>query len=283
MLNFIFFGGKDIGNYILKNLINDKLNPVGIVAYRDIIDPQILNKCKKSGSKILHIESFKNSEQNIYDFILNINPNSFISSAFPFILSERIINLVNYPINIHTGALPKYRGHHPISFALLNDEKFQATTIHFMEKNVDEGRILLQDFVEVTNEDDINSIKKKLIIKSYILLKIIINQIKSDCIYPKKQFGETIWAPKRTPEDSKIEFSNSSRFLHNFIRALSFPYPNAYTELKNGTKIKIQKSISSNIPGLVLDKTINNRYVISTKDGVILIETDSNLEIGQII
>jgi methionyl-tRNA formyltransferase len=280
MHKFIFWGGKEIGNYVLENLLGDNLIPLGIIAYQNIIDENILFLAEKKGSKILRVKAFKKEQQEIEDFISEINPKAFISVAFPFVLSVNILKLVRYPINIHTGAIPKYRGHHPISAAMLNDEPFQGTTVHFMAPEVDAGDILLQDFVEVTNEDNINTIKSKLIVKSYLLLKSVIKQLENDCLHPKKQIGEIIWAPKRTEQDSKINFNNKSRYLHNFIRALVDPYPNAFVE--NGSRrIKIKNSIASNTPGIVLDKTVSNKYVVSTKDGVLLLDIDTELEIGQ--
>ena len=189
--------------------------------------------------------------------------------------------MVSFPINIHTGAIPKYRGHHPISAALLDDEPFQATTIHFMAEEVDAGDILIQDFIEVSNEDTIITIKQNLIELSFRMILKVINQIENNNYYPIKQKGEVVWAPKRTPEDSRIDFSKGSRYLHNFIRALVDPYPNAFCF--NGKKhLSIKESITSNTPGKVLARA-DDKYVVATGDGVILIKADMDLKVGDIL
>jgi methionyl-tRNA formyltransferase len=189
--------------------------------------------------------------------------------------------MVHYPINVHTGAIPKYRGHHPLSAAFLNDEPFQATTVHLMAQEVDSGDILLQDFVKVENEDTILTIRNKLSILSLNLLLMTFRQLETGTIYPKKQVGPVIWAPKRNPEDSRIDFSKSSRYLHNFIRALVDPYPNAFGYGEGKKLIRFKKSITSNFPGVVLADLGENQYVVSTIDGVILVETDVKLNIGE--
>lgn len=280
-MRYVFLGGKAIGNYVLNGLIENGHIPAGIILYKDIIDSEIVEKAKLHGARVLSISSFRKQQDEIIMFINDLYAEAFISVAFPYIIPPTILKLVNYPINIHTGAIPKYRGIHPISAALLNDEPYQATTIHLMSEEVDGGDILLQDFIPVENEDTIISIKQKLIKLSLELILITLKQLESNTLYSKKQIGEVIWAPKRTPEDSKINFSESSRYLHNFIRALVDPYPNAFALRSNGQVVKFKKSHSCNIPGIVLAELGEREYIISSKDGIIWVETDVKLKLGE--
>lgn len=278
-MNFIFFGGKAIGNCVLRGLFENNQIPLGIINYKGILDQVLIDIAKQKCVSILQIQTFRNQQKEILSFIKALKVDFYISVAFPFILSTEILNLVKYPINIHTGAIPKYRGHHPLSAAFLNDEPYQATTVHIMAEEVDAGDILLQDFIKVENEDTIISVRTKLSELSLRLVLIVIEQLRNGSLYPRSQIGEVIWAPKRNPEDSKIDFSKDSRYLHNFIRALVDPYPNAFA-FRNSDSIKFKKSIVSNKPGIVLAQTGNKQYVISTGNGVVLVETDTELKVG---
>ncbi len=278
-MNYIFWGGKAIGNFLLRGLVDNNHIPKGIVLYKDILDKELVDELKSYDTKILPINKFREQQKEIIAFIKELNVNAYISVSFPFILSKEILELVEFPINIHTGALPKYRGHHPISAAFLNDELYQATTVHFMTEDVDAGEIILQDFIKVENEDNIITVRQKLIELSLKLLLIAIKQIINGDLYSRHQKGEVIWAPKRKPADSKIDFSRSSRYLHNFIRALVDPYPNAFAYC-NGKCVKIKKSIAMNTPGVVLSSLGNRQYIVSTGDGVVFIETDLELKIN---
>lgn len=282
MKDFVFFGGKAIGNYVLDRLLHNGIVPKAIIYYRDHLDCEILNKAKEKGAVLRPIQFFKKEVDQLHDFIKYQKPDFFISVAFQFILPKNILDLVKWPINIHTGAIPKYRGHHPLAAAFLNDEPYQATTVHLMAEQVDAGKILLQDFVKVTNEDDMVTVREKLIELSYNLLEVVIQQLKNNCLYPKEQIGEVIWAPKRNPEDSKIDFNNKSRYLHNFVRTLVDPYPNAFA-FCNNELIKIKKSFALNIPGKVLKKISDQEYIVSTLDGILWIETDKILNEGDIL
>jgi methionyl-tRNA formyltransferase len=61
-----------------------------------------------------------------------------------------------------------------------------------MAEEVDAGKILLQDFVQVKNGDDMVSVRQKLIDLSYMLLKILVYQLKNNCLYPKEQICEVV-------------------------------------------------------------------------------------------
>lgn len=278
-MKFVFWGGKAIGNYILEKLLDKSRIPTAIIYYREELESDLIYKSKDLGVRVLQIEKFNTSQEKIIAFIKGLDVDTYISISFPFIISREILDLVEYPINIHTSAIPKYRGHHPISAALLNNEPYQATTVHLMVSEVDAGEILLQDFIDVQNEDTIVSIRQRLIELSLELLLKVMQQVEKGTLYPKRQIGETVWAPKRTPEDSKLDFSKPSRYLHNFIRALVDPYPNAFV-LRDKQTVQIKKSIVSNKPGVVMAKINQFEYVVSSGDGVIFIETDTELSIG---
>ena len=283
-MNYFFIGGKDIGNYILNLLTQKNILPNFIVAYKNIIDKNILENLEKKNVEIIRTDNFKKDIDLIIDKIDYYQAKTMISVAFPLVVPAKILNKVKYPLNVHTALLPKYRGFHPISAAFLNDEKYQGTTIHFMTEDLDAGDIILQDMIEVSNTDDIVSVKNKLIKLSCELLLKALEQIETKTYHLRKQQGEIVFAPRRKPEDSKIDFNNPSRYLHNFIRALVSPYPNAFAfRQKDNEHIFIKKTVTSNVSGEIIDKTVNGRYVVATKDGVLLIETDKELEIGDIL
>ena len=285
MKNFIFFGGKSIGNIILNNLFDNNYFPKAIIYYKNELETEIINRAKSFEIQVYQIKKFRVELNEIINFIKEQAPDFYISVAFCFILPRSILSIVKWPVNIHTSALPKYKGNHPIAAAFLNDDSFQGTTVHLMTEEVDSGKILLQDFVHVTNEDDMVSVRQKLIDLSYKLIIQVINQLKSECLYPKNQIGVSTLAPRRTPEDSKVDFNNRSRYLHNFIRTLVDPYPNAYT-LKNGNineVVRIKKSIISNTPGKILKKIDDFQYIVSTSDGIIWIKTDKRLTEGDVL
>lgn len=69
-----------------------------------------------------------------------------ISVACPQIFRAEILALPPRGcINVHSGALPKYRGQLPTFWALYDGQAEAAVTVHYMNAKVDDGPILLQE------------------------------------------------------------------------------------------------------------------------------------------
>jgi len=66
-------------------------------------------------------------------------------------------------INIHFGDLPKYRGRHPLTWAILNNEKKIGCTIHLINEKIDQGFVLKKFFVQNNLNDNSQTIEKKII------------------------------------------------------------------------------------------------------------------------
>lgn len=110
--------------------------------------------------------------------------------------------IAKYPkgiINIHTSLLPKYRGRHPVDWAMENEEKEVGVTIHYMDEHIDTGDIILQDSVPYIVGEGYVSVTNKLAEKAKSMLEIALRQIENDCVYRRKQNEEVAtYYPKRT-------------------------------------------------------------------------------------
>lgn len=61
-------------------------------------------------------------------------------------------------INYHAGITPKYRGQHPVYWALVeNDRSHAGVTIHLVDEGVDTGAVLYQETVQVSPRDNITT------------------------------------------------------------------------------------------------------------------------------
>ena len=182
-------------------------------------------------------------------------------------------------IGSHPTELPKYRGRAPIPWTILKGLKKSALTFFFIEEGMDDGDILDQQFFEIIDNDDAESLYEKMtsIGKTMLLknLKLIeqgkINRIKQD---PTK-FIEN-W-PKRIPEDGKINWFSSAESIHTLIRATTHPYPGAYTIFKTQKLIIWSASFikNNNIkPGIILDVK-KDSVVIGTGNGDLIVNNIS--------
>ncbi len=84
------------------------------------------------------------------------------SYGFGHIFSVQEIGIYRNGIwNIHPGELPKYRGRHPITHAMLNGDKFITITIHQVDEKIDQGNLIAADKVFRDFSDTENSLIEK--------------------------------------------------------------------------------------------------------------------------
>jgi methionyl-tRNA formyltransferase len=85
-----------------------------------------------------------------------------VSVAAPVLFKRDLISLPRIGcINIHNAKLPKYRGMMPNFWQLYHREKTTGITIHEINPKIDDGRILLQDEMEISEDETLDSLIRK--------------------------------------------------------------------------------------------------------------------------
>ena len=104
------------------------------------------------------------------------------------ILSESLLSAIRAPVvNMHVGITPLYRGVHGAYWALAqNDPEHAGTTIHYVDKGIDTGRIIAQRKVQFGRGDNFVTYPLLQIAAGIELLKEYI---------PRLLAGETIPQP----------------------------------------------------------------------------------------
>ena len=216
------------------------------------------------------------------DTILEKGIELLVCFAYPNILTKEEIALFDEGcINYHSG-LPKYRGRHPLNWMLINGVKNIPNAIHFIDEGIDTGDVIIEEDIVREREDDYKSILDKQTLLSQRLMLTAIQMIEGGTVIRRKQNPEELgYTRKRTPEDSKIDWSSASKELHDFVSALVDPMPNAFGYVKGMDKrVSIYRSDIGKEPGVVLGEVSEKKYVISTGDGVVLVDVDTVLQVG---
>ena len=96
---------------------------------------------------------------------LEINKINLICLAgFMIILSKNFIKKFNGKIlNIHPSLLPKYKGLNTHERVIKNKEKFSGCTVHYVNSQLDAGKIIMQKKVKVSKKETPQSLKEKVL------------------------------------------------------------------------------------------------------------------------
>ncbi len=171
LYNLIQFSKKKNSKINIKLIVSSKKNVKGLIyAKKNKINKIILNyKNKLNAEKKL----LKNLQKNKIKLIC--------LAGFMKILSGKFIkNFKGKIINIHPSLLPKYKGLNTHQRVIEKNEKYTGCTVHFVNKNLDSGKIIMQKRLKILKKDTISSLSKKLLslehkIYPKAIKKIIIN------------------------------------------------------------------------------------------------------------
>ena len=177
----------------------------------------------------------------------------------------------------HDSLLPKYRGFAPLNWALINGEKETGVSLFQIGDQMDAGDIFAQEKTEVgPNETAIEVYERICQITARLVVNFYKNFTKGQLSGSAQNHQLATYTCSRTPEDGLINWQDSSHRVHNFVRALTDPYPGAFTYYK-GEKITILKSEISaqqrnyvgRIPGRVIALETTGAVQVLTGDGAL--------------
>ena len=177
-------------------------------------------------------------------------------------------------LGFHASLLPKYRGRAPVNWAILNGDEETGNTMIVLEPGADEGDIVSQRRIPITFEDDCATIYGKVSITECEMLDEVLPLIQQGQMPRRKQdSSQATVMPKRRPEDGLIDWNWTSRRIYDWVRALTQPYPGAFTHL-SGRKITIWKAglvegdATQNPPGSI-DFDATGYPLVATQDGLL--------------
>ncbi len=242
-------------NYDVKAVVTQPDRKVGREG--KITKSPIKKIAEENNIFVLQPEKLKDDWQEIVSF----HPNLIITCAYGQILPRE---LLVYPelgcINVHASLLPKLRGGAPIHHAIMDGHKKTGVTIMHMSPKMDEGDMISQCEIEITEDDTAETLHDKLqIVGRDLLLETLPEIINQTAPRIKQNEEEATYGYNITKEDEKIDFEKGRRQIYNKVRGLN-SWPGAYAIL-DGKRIKIWKCyISENSFTNLINGQITNVY-----------------------
>ena len=165
------------------------------------------------------------------DRIAEMKPDVIFSFYYRNLLGEAILNSARIgAFNLHGSLLPAYRGRAPLNWVLVNGETQTGVTLHRMISRADAGAIIAQRAVEIADADDALSLHRKLTESAKHLLEGALPTLKSGTFSETAQDeSKASYVGRRTPEDGRLEWEKPAQTLHNLVRAVSDPWPGAFS------------------------------------------------------
>lgn len=190
----------------------------------------------------------------------------------------------------HDSLLPVYRGFAPTVWAIINGEDHSGVTLFEMAEEVDAGDIVAQRRVPIGEDETIADVMER-VTQTYLdlLEENLPNLLTGNAPRTAQDHSLATFTCKWTPEDSEIDWAQSTERIYNLIRASTKPYPGAFTTFK-GQKLTIWKAervsdtrpYVSQVPGRVVEIYPGKGTMVLTGDGRIML-TEAQLGNGEVV
>jgi len=280
-MKIIVLGYHNIGYTCLEELIEQKENVAAVFTHKDNPKEKIWFNSVEKLAKKHHIPVYTPENINDQDslkIIKEIKPDIIFSFYYRNLISQEILDIPPMGcINLHGSLLPKYRGRCPVNWVILKGETETGVTLHYMEKKPDKGAIIAQKKVEILFEDTAFTLFNRLTRNARELFHETFPLIKEKKAPKIEQLQtEASYFGGRKPEDGKIDWNQNAVDIYNLVRAITYPYPGAFTFYKGEKLIVwncriIPGENNTTVPGTITKIIPDRGLVIATKKNSILL------------
>lgn len=206
--------------------------------------------------------------------IMNLGADGIVTAAFGQFLPSKLLDSMDFAVNVHASLLPKYRGGAPIHYALIQGDEEAGVTIMEMVKEMDAGGMISRRSIPITDEDNVGTLFEKLAIVGRDLLLDTLPAYLAGDIQPEAQDpSQVTFSPNIRPEEERLDWNKTNRQLFNQIRGMN-PWPVAHT-LWQGGRFKIYEAELADgdgQPGEILE--IGKRQLlVATGEGTLALKT----------
>jgi methionyl-tRNA formyltransferase len=232
----LVFAYHDVGYECLDFLIQNDEYILAVITHEDNPNEEIWFRSVTGLAKEYGIPVYAPESVNTPEWIERIRswePDLIFSFYYRNMIKEDILNIPRLgAFNMHGSLLPKYRGRAPINWAVLNGEKETGVTLHYMVKKADAGDIIDQEAVPISHEDTAQDVFNQCVKAARRVLERQLEALKAGTAPRRAQDeSQAEYFGGRKPEDGRIDWTKNAETIYNLIRAVTLPYPGAFTEV----------------------------------------------------
>lgn len=206
-----------------------------------------------------------------FEALVASRPDLLVVVAYGEILPERVLALPSVaPVNLHFSMLPRLRGASPVQAALLQGLTETGVSTIVMDAGMDTGPVILQRAQRIDPEDDAGTLGSRLAALGAEVVAWTADALADGTARLQPQDDtEASYAPRLSPEDRRLRWTEPAAHLVNLCRAMS-PEPGA-TTLFRGWGLKILRAETAPAhgdTGTIAEVTRDGFVVATAMDGL---------------
>ena len=227
-----------IGRDCLEAAVDVGAEIVGVVTLPGPIDPNRSGQCSFDdvASRLgaaLHETRDVNSDQTLAavgaldaELIFVVGWSQLVRDPFIALASEGVFGM-------HPTLLPRHRGRAPIPWAILTGlARTGVTLFEIVDGTADSGSIVGQVTLDVAPDETATTLFERIAEAHVDLTRELVPRLLARTAprIAQDPSRASSW-PKRAPADGIIDWETRARYLYDWVRAQTRPYPGAFTFL----------------------------------------------------
>ena len=206
--------------------------------------------------------------------LMSLGADGIVTAAYGQFLPSKLLDSMDFAVNVHASLLPKYRGGAPIHYAIINGDAEAGVTIMEMVKEMDAGDMVSQKALPILEQDNVGTMFEKLaVLGRDLLLETLPAYIAGEIKPVPQDASQVTFSPNISPEEERLDWNKSARDIFNQIRGM-YPGPVAHT-LLDGKRFKIYEGDlveGQGQAGHIIEKT-KKSLVVATGQGAISLKS----------
>lgn len=243
-MRIVSFGFQTWGRKTLQALIDSEhevvlavTHPASEDSYKGIWSDSVEELAREHG---IPVHLTERADTETIDLVKRAEPDVIVVNSWYTWMPPELYTMPTHgTLNLHDSLLPKFTGFSPVLWALISGASEFGLTVHRMDEQLDTGDILVQHSLPIGPR----ATGTELVLAGMELIPGAVHEA-----LEALASGTAQWRPqdkaartyfhKRSDRDSRIDWSWSAVDLERFVRALSAPYPRAFSHYR-GERIEV--------------------------------------------
>lgn len=280
-MRVVMFGYQTWGHRTLQALLKSRhdvdlvvTHPASEHAYESIWADSVEDLARSKG---IEVYLAKRPDAQLIDRVRAVAPDVMVANNWRTKLPRELFGVPRLgTVNLHDSLLPKFTGFSPVIWSLISGATHTGLTAHLMDDELDTGAVLVQRAVEITPSSTGTSLVYDTLDLVPEVLEAALDGLEHQTLEPVPQnLADRTFFHKRSEQDSLIDWQWPAADIERLVRALSDPYPNAYTYFR-GERLRV---ISSHVSRCIYGGTPGRVFI--EEDGGMVVVAGADAHRGQ--
>jgi UDP-4-amino-4-deoxy-L-arabinose formyltransferase/UDP-glucuronic acid dehydrogenase (UDP-4-keto-hexauronic acid decarboxylating) len=237
--------------------------------------------CERVGYRYLGVSSYSLKDEQDQACLLGEDIDVLLVLGWQRLIPDWLIHHAKIAVLGGHGSaygITAGRGRSPQNWALILGKPSFSISLFRIDAGVDSGPVLMERCFDYSMLDDIETSYYK---TSWLMSEMIVELLNSND--PNKFVGieqtrAPSYLPKRTADDGGIDWQQCAGQIYDFIRALTHPYPGAFT-IAGTVNVNIWRAMPFDLPidythfqpGEICQTFQNGNFIVRTGGGLLLV------------